>query len=429
MRLLKKYLPQSEFGKNVFTLMSGTFVAQIIPLAIAPVLSRVYTAEDFGIYELFSRFIGIAAVLTTCRYDIAVMLPSKKNDAFNLVALAALISLLFSVILFCLVLIFTEFIFSYLKIPYSYSFLIYFVPLYIFFIGLNQTLISWNLRKKKFKTQISSKIFQNITLAIFTIILGYLNYGVVGLIIGAILGTIVSVYIYFRENRIEDQSILSEISKESIIAQAKKYINFPKVNLWHALIDTFQTTIQVFLISFYFNKEILGFYAFGLRIVQTPLGLIGKSISQVYFQQASIKYANGEEIYKMTINLIKSLFIYGVPLLLVVFFFCGELFSFVFGTQWREAGVYIQILSPWLYISFVGSIIANIPIIVNKQKQSFILSILSNTLFIAAIFYGGYIAKDIKLGLWLISLSQVIYFIIEIFWFLRIVKNIRINYE
>ena len=50
--MINKLKPKSEFAKNVLTLMTGTTIAQAIPIAISPILTRLYTPEDFGVFNL-----------------------------------------------------------------------------------------------------------------------------------------------------------------------------------------------------------------------------------------------------------------------------------------------------------------------------------------------------------------------------------------
>lgn len=44
--MINKLKIKSEFGKNILTLMTGTTLAQAIPIAISPILTRIYAPED-----------------------------------------------------------------------------------------------------------------------------------------------------------------------------------------------------------------------------------------------------------------------------------------------------------------------------------------------------------------------------------------------
>ncbi|QLK87927.1 hypothetical protein E3U36_07160 [Arsenophonus endosymbiont of Aphis craccivora] len=70
-------MPQTEFARNVVTLMTGTTIAQAIPIAISPLLTRIYTPKDFGVLALFISIIAILGSIANARYELAIMLPEK----------------------------------------------------------------------------------------------------------------------------------------------------------------------------------------------------------------------------------------------------------------------------------------------------------------------------------------------------------------
>ncbi len=59
--------PKSEFSRNVLTLMTVTTIAQAIPIAISPILTRIYTPEDFGVFALFLAILGVFSVVASAR--------------------------------------------------------------------------------------------------------------------------------------------------------------------------------------------------------------------------------------------------------------------------------------------------------------------------------------------------------------------------
>jgi len=76
-RLLEKFITKSksDFKKNVLTLMAGTTIAQAIPIAISPILTRLYTPEEFGLFALFLAIVSIFGVVATMRYEMAIVQP------------------------------------------------------------------------------------------------------------------------------------------------------------------------------------------------------------------------------------------------------------------------------------------------------------------------------------------------------------------
>ena len=82
--MIRKILPKGEFSRNVLTLMTGTSIAQAIPIAISPILTRIYTPEDFGVFALYMAIATVVSVIATGRYETAIMLPKKDSEAINL---------------------------------------------------------------------------------------------------------------------------------------------------------------------------------------------------------------------------------------------------------------------------------------------------------------------------------------------------------
>ena len=52
-------LPKSEFSRNVLKVMTGTTFAQALPILVAPVLTRLYSPEEFGVFYLFAALVSI----------------------------------------------------------------------------------------------------------------------------------------------------------------------------------------------------------------------------------------------------------------------------------------------------------------------------------------------------------------------------------
>ena len=152
----------------------------------------------------------------------------------------------------------------------------------------------------------------------------------------------------------------------------KRYSNFPKFDVWSALINQSSWQVPVLLLSSFFSTTIVGYYSLGMMMVTLPMSLIGGAIAQVFFQRAAMAQHEGslaiifEDAYSFLIKI--SLF----PLLLLTFI--GQyLFVMIFGPSWAEAGFYIQILSVWAVFFFISSPISSILSIAGKQKTGLIL--------------------------------------------------------
>jgi len=151
--LLQRLKPKSEFSRNVLTLMTGTTIAQAIPIAISPILTRIYSPEDFGVFALYMSIVGTFAAMATLRYDTAIMLPKKDKDAINIVLLSVMISFFISLIVLLIIFLFNQQITNLLETP-DISNWLYVVPLTVLLTGLYQSFNFWNNRKKEMPTKL-----------------------------------------------------------------------------------------------------------------------------------------------------------------------------------------------------------------------------------------------------------------------------------
>jgi O-antigen/teichoic acid export membrane protein len=104
-----------------------------------------------------------------------------------------------------------------------------------------------------------------------------------------------------------------------------------------------------------------------------------------------------------------------LPIFALIVLFAPELFAFFFGNYWREAGVYAQILSPWIFLNFIVSPISGVYLIVGKQKQAIYFGFVDIILKFGSVAFGAY-NKNLKLGFYAMSITGVLILLVEIIW-------------
>jgi len=372
--LIERLKPESEFSRNVLTLMTGTTIAQAIPIAISPILTRIYTPEDFGVFALFVAITSIFGSIASGRYELAIILPKKDEDAINIFALGFIITTLMSSILLLAIYLFHDFIASLLRNNEIENWL-YFAPIVVFFIGLFNLLSYFNNRKKNYKDIANTTIVKSIIMAIVQLSVGFIKNGAAGLIGGQLASQIFANVKLFK-NILQDKILISKISKLQILAQARRYKNFPKFSMWGILANSLSFHLTNILISFFYTIATLGFYSLVQRVLGIPSTLVGSSIGQIFFQQASHeKKLTGKAINTFRTTL-KKLVMIGLLLFISLFFIIEALFAFIFGEEWRIAGTYAQILIPMFFLRFVSSSVSSTLIIFEKHKMELLINLI-----------------------------------------------------
>lgn len=407
---MNQFKPKSEFSRNVVTLITGTTIAQAIPIAISPILTRIYTPHDFGVFALFTAITSILSVIGTGRYELAIMLPTKDVNATNIIVLSSIIAFFISLLSFLVIFIFNTQITTILGNPEISNWL-YLIPISLFITGIYQNLNYWNNRKKRYKQLADNRIIQSTTTAITNIGMGSQGLGTSGLIIGSILGQGIATVLLSKKLWDADNRLFYKIKKLKIFAMLRKYMDFPKHSLPTALLDTLSINAPLFILTQLFSTTIVGYYSFSYKLLQLPMSLIGTSVSQVFYQQFSELKGNYIEQKKLLLSVWKKQFMLGLIPFSILFFFGEEIFSFLFGNHWAVAGKIASVLSTMIFFMFISSPTSSVFTVLRIQKIGlyfgvFVLITRPLTLFV------GYIFNSFWFGLELMVLIEIIQIII-----------------
>jgi len=418
--MLKRFKPKSEFNRNILTLMTGTTIAQAIPIAISPILTRIYTPEDFGIFAIFLAITLIIGSIANGRYELAIMMPKKDEDAINIFALGFIITTSLSLLLLVLVLIFQKYFIFLLKNE-EIGVWLYFVPISVFFFGIFNILNYFNNRKKNYKDISNANILKSIVAAIIQLSIGFIQQGATGLISGQIISQFFA-NTKLLKNIIKDKVLISKITKKKIIALAKRYKNFPKYSMPSGLLNITSLQVPVFLLGAFFNIAIVGFYSLSYRFISLPMSIIGSSIGQVFFQKSSELKNDKKALKKITLETYKKLFKIGILPFAIITVFGDYIFAFVFGKDWIVAGEYAQLLAIWILFLFIHSPITNLFSTLEKQKDALLFNITIIFSRILIISLGGYFFKDIYITIFLYSALGIFLNLSILFYFFRLLK-------
>lgn len=210
---------QDRFLRNVITLMTGTTLAQVIGFITIPIITRLYSPEQFGSYQNFTTLISVIMVIACLRYEQAIVLPEQKKDAYHLFVLSLIMTFITSAVVLLLCIIFKVILISFFKIT-NISLII---PVSLFFIGVFQALNYWFIRTQFFKVLAFSKLIQITSTVILQIIFVFVGTTESGLIYGFILGQIiVTILLYVQQKlNIQKEFYFSSISVHGLINQAK----------------------------------------------------------------------------------------------------------------------------------------------------------------------------------------------------------------
>ncbi len=412
---------KNEPVRNFLKVFSSGAVTQAISFLLAPVIARLFMPSDFGLFALYLSIVSILSVFSTGKYEHAIMLPKDDKDSLNIVSLVISLSVVFSLVVLIVVPVFYFNEYNVFKNEAILPWL-WFLPLSIFLHGFSQALNFWFNRKKNFGTIAKSTLWNNLPLNSSKLISGFTKAPFNGLIFSNIV-SMICMNIYLAVKFLKNlPALMAHTTLSGIKKNAKKYSVYPKYNMLHTFANNFSGTLPIFLFTWGFSPEAAGLYSFGLVFVFKPANIISNSISQVLSQKTIENFNNKLSILPNIKKILAIMFRAGVIPFTAMFIFAPDVFEFVFSENYREAGEYLQILIPWLFVIFLTSALNFIPEIFFRQKTAMLIDVLYFVLRFAAIFTGIWFS-DVKLSLILYSAVNFLIRIIVLIWYIRLAGN------
>ena len=359
-------------------------------ILVAPILTRLYSPEDYGISALYGSILGIFAVVACWRYELAIVLPEKDEDAANLLVLSICICFGMAVLTLILVAVVRNPVANLLGAPELAPWL-WFMPLSLLAAGLFQAFNYWSTRRKQFRRLAARTITQSTVTATAQIGTGvlYPAASAGGLIGGSIVGQLTATgRLAWQIGRDEGQQIRNAINKFSIKQMLIRYKDFPIYSSWSGLLNSASTMLPALLLGYFFTPAVVGFYALGHRVLAMPMGVVGGSIAQVFFPRATEARRTGD-LDRLSLEMFKRLLAIGFVPILLITIVAPDLFALIFGARWWVAGEYVRWMSVWLLFVFISSPLSTMYAVMERQREGLIVNIVMFSSRLIVLVVGG----------------------------------------
>jgi O-antigen/teichoic acid export membrane protein len=337
----------------VLVLFTGTAISQALPILVSPILTRLYSPADFGLLAVFMALVSTVGMAVSGRYDLAMLLPKKDGAARQLMGLAFLTAGVLSTA-YLLALGLAGGVVRKALDAEALKYWIYLVPGALLLTGLRTTLGYWTNRRGSFRVLARVQLLQAVAVTLVSLVCGAVGGGFLGLMTANLLGLLCSVAVlaYFYRQDLRPRTVQWSRAK---VVLAWRFRKFPLFSASSAILDGLTMSLPVFFLAHYYPGSTLGFYAMVLRVANAPLSFVSTAVGQVHLKTlVDLLHARGD-VRSYLIRLTRGLAVVAMIPMLLVMPVAPWLFATVFGAEWREAGVYLQILMPSLAVRFVAS--------------------------------------------------------------------------
>lgn len=415
-----KLQSQSGFLKSVSILAGGTAFAQGLGILALPFLTRLYTPADFSLLAVYMSIVGIIAVASNLRFEIAIPLPKENVDALSILILAIISNVFITILTTLAIYIFKDRLINLTGQPKLEPYL-WLVPIGIFFSSLYNAFQFWTTRQKKFGVISKTRISQSIGGIGTQLFLGSIGLGVVGLLLGHVINLSAGIFSLVKAFIHDFKNTYHELSFKKITSNLKEYQNFPKYSTFEALANHSGGQLPIIIIAAVAIGPEAGYLFLALKVMGIPVRLIGSAVSQVFLAHAPEEYSQGR-MKSYTIDCMKKIMkIGGIPLILIGLF-SPFIFPLVFGEEWKRAGEMILWMLPWFFIQLITSPMSLSLHIMKLQRTALILQVFGLILRVGGLLL---VAKYFSSNVFeYYALSGFIFYVI---YLLVILRNIHIS--
>lgn len=356
-----------SFKRNILTMLSGSIISQIIIVLSSPILTRLFSTEEIGIFTVFLTVASLFIPIANFRYDLVLVKEKEKKALYELIRVCFTISyiLISAIIIFIFIYSFNNSDFFGINIYFFYLL----VPV-IYFSSINNIFNSLSNKAKFYNVMSKVLIYKALGLTLMQIIMGIFKLGELSLIITYVLSLMFGYFIMRKKLSTEYQiSFTYSFNKEIIV----KYIDQLRYSTPSILLNSLSFSLIIFIISILYSSHEVGLYSMTTRILGLPITVISLAFSKVFYERANESFHKYGEF--RTIYLKSTLLLVGIslPIFVVLSFTSPIIFEVFLGENWREAGEYVAYLAPYYAIRLVVSCLSLSIIVINKQKFELIL--------------------------------------------------------
>ncbi|MGB5833807.1 MAG: lipopolysaccharide biosynthesis protein [Thiohalocapsa sp.] len=360
--------------RDIGRLATASGLGQIITIAAAPVLTRLYSLDGYGVLGVFMSCVGILSVVACLRYELAIPLASGAASVHALVKLCVLLLSGTSVLLLFAVALLGQGGIAAFGAG-GLGELSWLLPLGVFVTGLYQVLSYVAVRDKGFGVMARTKVSQSGGAVLTQGLMGIFGTGATGLLFGQVMGTTIGAVTLGRWMQGRRGQPRLKTEETSLLWLAQRYRRFPVFSAPAGLLNALALNVPVLLIANLYGEASAGAFFLAQRILNIPLALLATSISQVYMAEAARQRRERpeESIAPLFWSLALRAFLVGTPLAAVLWFLAPTLFPIVFGNAWVQAGVFASLTAPLLLSRFVTTSLAATLTVLERQHLTLIL--------------------------------------------------------
>lgn len=388
---------KGSFTRNFAITASGNAVSLVIGFVFTPFIARVYGPEIYGVFALFTAVVNSLAPLSTLQFPSGYVAARDQNEFHNLILITMLVIIGGTFLVTGVIFVFYDIVFRSLS-DISIERYAFFIPLYFFFMGIDNMLVGWNIRIKEFERSAVTKILSVVVSKGITLVAGIVRQPTpLGMVVGNLLVyPLESTFKLSGKLRNEFKNLL-DARKSDIVGTLKRFKGYPLYSAPGLVISNLASQLPIYFFSLAFAPSYAGYFALAGSLVSVPLSIVVNSSTTVFLQKAAElqQEADAEVMRDYVHNLYKRLFFISIFPLVLFALSSDYIFQVVFGEVWKPAGVFAGFIAITSVFGVSSQPISVLFRLKFRERLNFILNISQIAAKAAVLWIGTMLVGDI----------------------------------
>ena len=395
----------SRFRRNFIVIARANALVQGLSLFATPVLTRLYSPDDFGVAALFSSVLSLFLAFSTLRFEWSIPNAKSKGQAASLILIGFLILLSISTTLFVLTILFDIRLNILEELEILNSF-ITLLPLALVGGGLHQLMHAWYIRETQLSAVARSQVTQRIGSTAINLVGGFLDLGALCLVSGTVaaMGLGISILLQQAEGLKKN---LFQLSYKRVWVSFLRFWQESVLSTGVAVANSASLTAIPILLSQNYSATEIGWYALMNRLALTPVSLFTSAIGQIFWAEAAVLVKQDQvSLWRLYLKATKTLMLLAIPIIVICLlgpFFVGQLFG---SEDWKPAGVILTALTPMLLGQIVVSPLSHL-VVHRKQHWQLIWDLCRLIFTVSTIIILGSMSTKIEILILILSVTNL----------------------
>ena len=345
----------------------GTAAGQAITLAVAPIVTRMYSPEQFGVLASFTAILMIFSSLSVLRFELAFTNTENRDDMRRLFALCLWTCAMTTFVAGAALAAYR--LFGRLPAHFSWA-----IPAGMASIGLYYVMVATATALRDYGSIARTKVWQAIASAVTQIGLGLIGVGSLGLLIGFIVGQSGGIALLARRVRAAGISLPTH-SFTALREVALRFRRYPLGSSWTGIMDAAVSGyLLMLLMGGLYGSEVVGFVLLADRIVMRPLLMTGTSLLPVYLGELTLRLRGDQDIAPLFRSIILKQLAISSLWVPIVFVGSNYVIEPLFGVQWEPGVSYIKAIAVASWAQSVVTAVAHTLPILGHQRTAAVWS-------------------------------------------------------